>query len=82
MIAISLLVSSGLLIALSASACHRHRRFVAMSVGALSAWLLWRGASGLDWHLAVNGVVVLVAVELGALVGAYGLGRPDDSAPA
>ena len=26
--------------------------------------------------------VVLVAVELGALVGAYGLGRPDDSAPA
>jgi hypothetical protein len=53
-----------------------------MSVGALSAWLLWQGTGELDGHPLVIGAVVLVLVELGALVGAYGLGRPDDSAPA
>ena len=77
MLAISLLVISGLLIALSASACHEHRRFVAMGIGALSAWMLWHGASGLRWDLLVNGLVALVAVELGAVCGAYGLDRPD-----
>ena len=76
MLAIILLVLAGLLIAASASACQRHRRLTAMGVGALGAWMLWRGVDRLDWHLFVNGVVALVAVEFGALVGAYGLARP------
>jgi hypothetical protein len=82
MLAILILVFSGLLIAVSASACRHHRRFTAMAVGVLSALLLWRGVDGLDWHLLVNGMVVLLAVELGAFVGAYGLQEPDDGAAA
>jgi hypothetical protein len=76
MLAISLLVLSGLLIATSAAACRRHRRLTAMGVGVASAWLLWRGVDRLHWHLLVNGVVAVVAVELGALVGAYRMARP------
>jgi hypothetical protein len=80
MLAIFLLVLSGLLIAASAAACRGHRRLTAMGIGVASAWLLWRGVARLDWHLLVNGVVALVAVEFGALVGAYRLGRPAHAA--
>ena len=82
MLAIFLLVFSGLLIAVSAAACHGHRRAVAMGVGALSAWLLWKGAGGLGRSPLVNGLLALVAVELGAFLGAYGLMRHDGSATA
>ena len=75
MLAILILVLSGLLLAASAVAVRRHRRLTAMGAAVASAWLLWRGIDRLDWHLVVNGVVVVLAVELGALVGAYHLSR-------
>ena len=82
MFAILVLVLSGLVIAVSAAACQRHHRLTAMAMGAFAAALLWRGADRLDWHALVNVVVAVVCVELGALLGAFGLREHDNSAAA
>jgi hypothetical protein len=75
MFAIFILMLSGLFLGAAAVAGRRHRRLAAAGAAVASALLLWRGIDRLDWHLVVNGLVVVVAVELGALVGAYYLSR-------